>query len=141
MRLDGYHVSSGSGAQCVNIPTNRASREAVSWPLVPVPRPDRSFVVPEDLHARPLDGVVRVLSQVPWSEARRLVETGKVRIAGEVVTDPARKVRAGDRLALFMRAPRPQTARVQELGADLVVYADPALVVVRKPAGMSTVPF
>jgi 23S rRNA pseudouridine1911/1915/1917 synthase len=105
------------------------------------PRPDRSFVVPEELHARPLDGVVRALSKVPWSEARRLVETGKVRVAGEVVTDPGRKVRAGDRLALFMRAPRPQTARVQELGADLVVYADPALVVVRKPAGMSTVPF
>src|SRR5580692_4921094 len=95
------------------------------------PHPDRSFVIPQDLHARPLDGVVRVLVQVPWSEARRLVETGKVSVASEVVTDPTRKVRAGDRLALFMRAPKPQTARVLALEGDLVVYADPAVVVIR----------
>jgi 23S rRNA pseudouridine1911/1915/1917 synthase len=105
------------------------------------PHPDRDFVIPPELHARPLDGVVRALVQVPWSEARRLVESGKVRIAGEVITSPTRKVRAGDKLALFMRAPKPQTAKVRELGADLVVYADPAVVVVRKPAGISTVPF
>lgn len=105
------------------------------------PRPDRSFVIPPELHARPLDGVVRALVQVPWSEARRLVETGKITIAGEVVTDPTRKVRAGDRLALSMRAPRPETAKRKELGGDLVVYADPAVVVVRKPAGINTVPF
>ncbi len=50
-------------------------------------------------------------------------------------------MRAGDKLALFMRAPKPQTARVQQLGGDLIVYADAAVVVVRKPAGLSTVPF
>jgi 23S rRNA pseudouridine1911/1915/1917 synthase len=105
------------------------------------PRPDRSFVIPEELNARPLDGVLRTLEKIPWSEARRLIETGKVRVAGDLVTDPTRKVRAGDKLALFMRAPKPQTARVQQLGGDLIVYADPALVVVRKPAGLSTVPF
>jgi 23S rRNA pseudouridine1911/1915/1917 synthase len=108
---------------------------------MPPPRPDRSFVIPQELHARPLDGVVRTLVQVPWSEARRLIETGKVRVAGEVVSEATRKVRAGDRLSLFMRAPKPATARVQELGGDLIVYADPAVVVVRKPAGISTVPF
>jgi 23S rRNA pseudouridine1911/1915/1917 synthase len=64
-----------------------------------------------------------------------------VTVAGEVVTDPGRKVRAGDKLALFMRAPKPATRRLQELGAGLVVYADPAVVVVRKPAGINTVPF
>jgi len=105
------------------------------------PPADRDWIIPAELHARPLDGVVRALQNVPWSEARRLIETGKVRIAGEVITNPTRKVRAGDKLALFMRAPKPQTARVQQLGGDLVVYADPSLVVVRKPAGVSTVPF
>ncbi len=105
------------------------------------PRPDRAFVIPKELHARPLDGVVRTLEKVPWSEARRLVETGKVRVAGELVTDFTRKVRAGDELSVTMRAPRPQIARVQAAEGDLIVYADPALVVVRKPAGMSTVPF
>jgi 23S rRNA pseudouridine1911/1915/1917 synthase len=32
-------------------------------------------------------------------------------------------------------------ARVQALADDLIVYADPSLVVVRKPAGVSTVPY
>ena len=70
-----------------------------------------------------------------------MIETGKIRVAGEVVTDPLRKVRAGDKLTVHMRAPRPRTARVQELGADLILYVDANVVVVRKPAGISTVPF
>jgi 23S rRNA pseudouridine1911/1915/1917 synthase len=102
---------------------------------------DRSFVIPAELHARPLDGTVRALEKVSWAESRRLIESGKVRIAGEVVTDPTRKVRAGDRLGLFMRAPRPETARIREVEDSLVIYADPAIVVVRKPSGISTVPF
>jgi 23S rRNA pseudouridine1911/1915/1917 synthase len=105
------------------------------------PRPDRSFVIPAELHARPLDGAVRHLDKVSWAESRRMIETGKVRVAGEVVTDPGRKVRSGDKLAVFMRAPKPQTARIRELGDGLVVYVDPAVVVVRKPAGINTVPF
>lgn len=102
--------------------------------------PDRAWIIPQEHHARPLDGVVRALDQVPWSEARRLVETGKICLAGEVVLDPGRKVRAGDELSLHMRAPKPRTARVRELG-DLLVYMDPAVAVVRKPAGVSTIPF
>jgi 23S rRNA pseudouridine1911/1915/1917 synthase len=106
------------------------------------PRPDRSFVIPPELHARPLDGVVRaLLEDASWAEARRLIETGKIRVAGEVVTDSARKVRAGDKLALFMRAPRPEKARIAELAGGLVVHVDAAVVVVRKPAGVSTVPY
>ncbi len=105
------------------------------------PKPDRSWTIPPELHARPLDGVGRARENVPWSEARRRVETGKVRVAGDLITDPTRKVRAGDKLAVFMRAPRPETARVQSLEGDLLVYVDPAVAVVRKPAGISTVPF
>jgi 23S rRNA pseudouridine1911/1915/1917 synthase len=93
------------------------------------------------MQRRPLDGVVRALLSVPWSEARRLIETGKIRVAGEVRTDPSRSVRGGERLSLHLRAPRPRTARVQALEEDLIVYADPSLVVVRKPAGLSTVPY
>ncbi len=125
------------------MPPTRLIRDGGSAPEAPpkAAKPDQSWTIPRELHTRPLDGVVRALSKVPWSEARRLVETGKVRVAGEVVTDPTRKVRAGDRLAIFMRAPRPQTARVLGLEGDLLVYVDPAVAVVRKPAGVSTVPF
>jgi 23S rRNA pseudouridine1911/1915/1917 synthase len=107
----------------------------------PPPPPDGSWVIPAELHRRPLDGVVRALAQVSWSEARRLIETGKVRVAGETKLDGGRAVRAGDRLTLHLRAPRPRTARVQAIAHDLLVYVDTSLVVVRKPAGISTVPF
>jgi 23S rRNA pseudouridine1911/1915/1917 synthase len=93
------------------------------------------------MQRRPLDGVVRALLSVPWSEARRLIETGKIRVAGELRTDPSRSVRGGEQLSLHLRAPRPRIARVQALEEDLVVYADPSLVVVRKPAGVSSVPY
>ena len=55
-------------------------------------------------------------------------------------TRPARCGRA-TRWRCSCAPPSPQTARVQQLGGDLIVYADPSLVVVRKPAGLSTVPF
>ncbi len=113
----------------------------MTTPAPPPDRPDHAWTVPPELHARPLDGVVRALAAVSWSEARRLVETGKVRVGGEVVTSPGRKVRGGDRVSIHMRAPRPRTARVQALEEGLVVYADPSLVVVDKPAGVSTVPY
>ncbi|HVY45139.1 MAG TPA: RluA family pseudouridine synthase [Minicystis sp.] len=103
--------------------------------------PDRAWVVPAELHARPLDGVIRALAAVPWSEARRLVRSGKVRVAGETWTDPQRAVRAGAPLSLHLRAPAPRVARVRALEADLFAWVDAAVAVVRKPAGMSTVPF
>src|SRR4051812_36397564 len=59
------------------------------------PPPDGPWAIPAELHRRPLDGVVRALLSVPWSEARRLVETGKIKVAGEVVTDTTRAVRGG----------------------------------------------
>jgi 23S rRNA pseudouridine1911/1915/1917 synthase len=88
-----------------------------------------------------LDGALRVLAEVPWSEARRLIETGKVSLAGAPETNAHRRVRAGQPLEIRLRTPRPRTARIQELGEDLIAYVDPAVVVVRKPAGISTVPF
>ena len=44
-------------------------------------------------------------------------------------------------LPLRPRTPRPRTARLAELGESLIVYADVHVVVVRKPAGIITVPF
>ena len=107
-----------------------------------VDAPDRTFTIPPELHGRPLDGVVRsLLGDVPWSEARKLVETGKIRVAGEVIAETTRKVRSGATLTLHMRARTPRAARIHDLGENLIVYVDASLVVVRKPAGISTVPF
>lgn len=102
---------------------------------------EQSWVVPEELDKRPVDGALRTLAAVPWSEARKAITSGKVRIGGETVLDVLRYVRAGDRLSLHPAAPRPRTTQVKALDRDLILYVDSEVVVVRKPAGLSTVPF
>ncbi len=95
----------------------------------------------EELGGRPLDGALRALTNVPWSVARSMIETGKVKVSGALATSARRRVSAGEVIDVDPRAPKPKTARLRELGEDLVAYADGAVVVVRKPAGISTVPY
>jgi 23S rRNA pseudouridine1911/1915/1917 synthase len=102
---------------------------------------DREWIVPDDLNGRALDAIVRTLADTSWSEARRWIETGKIRLAGQVTLEGQRKIRKGARISLHMSSPRPRIARVQRLERDLVVHLDAQVVVVRKPAGMSSVPF
>jgi 23S rRNA pseudouridine1911/1915/1917 synthase len=98
-------------------------------------------MVPPELDRSALDGAIRTLAQVSWSRARKLIETGKVRVLGELIRRPTHAVRQGQTIELRLRAPRPEVARVKALERDLIVYVDPSVVVVRKPAGMSTIPF
>jgi 23S rRNA pseudouridine1911/1915/1917 synthase len=74
-----------------------------------------------------------------WGEARKLVERGKVFVDDQQTTDGLRRLRAGQEIHLEHRAPRLDTA--QRLPDDAIVYLDNHLVVVFKPAGISTVPF
>jgi 23S rRNA pseudouridine1911/1915/1917 synthase len=97
--------------------------------------------VPPELAGRPLDRVVRALSGAAWNEARGWIRSGKVRVGDALVTDPTRVVHAGERVQHRSAAPRPEVARVRAVEAELFVYVDAAIVVVRKPAFMSTVPF
>jgi 23S rRNA pseudouridine1911/1915/1917 synthase len=102
---------------------------------------EHSWVVPEELNKKPVDGVLKALAGVPWSEARSAVLTGKVRIGGETVLDLLRYVYTGNVLSLHPAAPKPRTTQVKALDRDLIVYVDSEVVVVRKPTGISTVPF
>jgi 23S rRNA pseudouridine1911/1915/1917 synthase len=68
---------------------------------------------------------------------RKLVQTGKVRVDGRVVTDPQQVVAKGAIVTLQMSAPRPAAGAVPR---DALVHVDPHVVVVRKPAGIATVP-
>ncbi len=103
--------------------------------------PDATWVVPPDLAGRPLDGIVRALGSLSWSEARRLIETGKIAIEGTQAMDATRRLRAGTTITRHPRAPSQKAARLAELGGDLIAHLDTAVVVVRKPAGISTIPF
>ena len=94
-----------------------------------------------DLGGRPLVGAVRALLGVPWAEARRLISSGKVMVGEAVITDGRRPVTPGERVALRLRAPRPETAQRRQVEGELIVHVDAAVVVVDKPAGLSTVPY
>jgi 23S rRNA pseudouridine1911/1915/1917 synthase len=100
-----------------------------------------SWTVTEELAGRPLDGALHALTGVAWSAARSMIETGKVKVSGAVARSGKRRVTAGEVIEIDPRAPKPKTARLRSLGDDLIAYADASVVVVRKPAGISTVPF
>ena len=118
-----------------------------SPPVQPSPRapgaaaPNEVLTVPAEFDRRQADGVLRALCGISWAEARRWVQTGKVRVAGEPIGDPTRRLRAGDTVQIDQNAPRPRVARVIEAERELIAYADPVVVVVRKPAGISTIPY
>ena len=103
--------------------------------------PTGPFTVTEELAGRPLDGAVKALTGAPWSSARSMIETGKVRVGGVTATNARRRVMAGEVIEIDPRAPKPKTARLRSLGDELIAYADASVVVVRKPAGISTVPY
>ena len=87
----------------------------------------------------PLDRLLRgVFAGASWNAVRALIESGKVSVYGEVVREASHLVRAGAEVRVTMRAPR---AQGPALPSDLIAHVDAQLVVARKPAGISTVPF
>lgn len=99
----------------------------------------RSTVVREDQHDATLAAVVRELYPgISWSKARELVGAGKVKLGGELCIEPATRVRMGAKIEVEPTAMR---RRVPSLELDALVYVDDDVVVVRKPAGLLTVPF
>jgi len=127
-------ASSASSASPASAPEAAPAAETAA------PR-DGAWNVPPELDRRPIDGVVRGLLGVSWADARRLVETGKVLVAGRPVTSTRRRLIAGEHIEVRLRAPRPETARRQKLEEDLIVYVDSSIIVINKPAGVSTVPY
>jgi 23S rRNA pseudouridine1911/1915/1917 synthase len=72
-----------------------------------------------------------------WGRVRTLCETGKVRVDTQVVTDPSRRLAAGAGVVIDMtaRLPRPERAGFR------IAFEDAHIVVIEKPAGVSSVPY
>jgi len=89
---------------------------------------------------KPLDRWLReLLPGKSWNEVRRLARTGKVFIDGAPLLDPTRLVAAGAEIELRQNAPR--ATRTPSLPRSAILYVDAQVVVVEKPAGISTVPY
>jgi len=102
--------------------------------------PAQSRTVPRELEGA-LDRAVRGLFGVSWGKARGWIEGGKVSVGGRVVTEPTARVTAGAVVALDERAPRAGGRRAGALEDADVVHVDAQVIVVSKPAGLSTVPY
>ena len=83
-----------------------------------------------------LDRAVALVADVSRSVAARLVEEGGVRLDGTVVTSGARRVVAGESLAVDNES-RDDPEPVPDAGvAFTTVFEDPDVIVVDKPAGL-----
>ena len=79
------------------------------------------------------------LGELSWSRIRELCASGKVFVDGERVLDGALRLRGGERIAWDMDKPDPR--RKGDLPGFRIVFEDGHLIVVEKPAGVSTVPY
>jgi 23S rRNA pseudouridine1911/1915/1917 synthase len=86
---------------------------------------------------RALAGFLRGhLPERPWSEVKRWIAGGKVFVDGAAVVDAGARLDLGAEVELRMRAPRPRA------GAEVrIVFEDAHVVVIDKPAGVSSVPY
>jgi len=96
----------------------------------------RRWTVTAEQAGQTVAAVVRdLVPGLSWSKARELVRSGQVRVEGRPATDPAERLRQGERIE--MGAGGPEARRESEL----LVHLDAEVAVVRKPAGLLTVPF
>jgi 23S rRNA pseudouridine1911/1915/1917 synthase len=97
-----------------------------------------TFVISEaDAGATVAAALRRQLPDASWAQVRKLCTTGKVFVDDQRALDPARRVRAGQRVALDRAAPRPDPTPA----GFRIVFEDGHLIVVDKPSGISSVPY
>lgn len=87
-----------------------------------------------------LAAAVRALTNASWEQARELIRRGKITVDGEIITDPVHRVTAAQRVEHHENARRADRTAL-DLSDDALVYLDEHVVVVDKPAGISTIPF
>ncbi len=95
----------------------------------------RAFTVPPELAGARLDVVLaRLAPDLSRARVKRLVDEGRVRLAGRPAK-PAARVRPGDALEIEVPPPEPSAAVPQDLPLS-VLHEDRDLVVLDKAAGM-----
>jgi 23S rRNA pseudouridine1911/1915/1917 synthase len=102
---------------------------------------DVAFDVPKEGAAKLLDAVLRAHLGMSWGAVRELIKRGKVVVDGERVIDATRRMREGAHVEVHPHARRLETHPGGTLEKDAIVFLDTHVVVVRKPAGISTIPY
>jgi 23S rRNA pseudouridine1911/1915/1917 synthase len=97
--------------------------------------PPRSFVVARGEARQSVAALLRAHLGLSWAEARRLVQSGRVRLAGAPCREANRRTSPGQRIEVTEAAPADDAAAA---GAPVVRFADVYVVVVDKPPGLTT---
>jgi 23S rRNA pseudouridine1911/1915/1917 synthase len=112
--------------------------------------PPRSFTVARSEQGRSLADVLRARLRLPREEAVRLVQQRRVRVLGSPCLDPGRRVHPGQRIEVLppphgggvssrRKARRGEPPDRSNKGPRPILrYVDEHLVVVEKPAGLTT---
>lgn len=110
----------------------------------------RTISIGSAMAGRTLGAAVKSGTGMSWTKARALLAARRVSLNGATCSDETRRVRRGDRIVI--RAPsskarsnrsgrsqpeRPRR-RAADAGAFVIVYSDRDVVVVEKPAGLTT---
>lgn len=93
------------------------------------------FHVPQSLNGQTLVAVLRDWqSELSWGDAKQLLSSRRISVNGAICVDHGRRIKRGDVVHLFdtPRTPQPTAADVE------LLYCDPHVVVVVKPALMTT---
>ena len=99
----------------------------------------RQWPCPNDVREIMLDRLVRnALTEVSWNQARQLIKSSKILVNGEPVRDPSVHVHPGD---VVTYDPDARIVRTPSLSTVPILHLDSQIVVVNKPAGISTVPY
>jgi len=94
------------------------------------------FSVPTEHAEKTLAALLRaLLPGQSWGDVRRLIETRRAKINGELCLDPARRVHEGEVVEVL---PRP-AAKPQQPEQVTIRHLDEHIVVVEKPSGINTV--
>ena len=80
---------------------------------------------------------IKAKTAVAWSVAKRQVETGKVSVDGLVITEVDHRLAVGQQVELKMGARRPHDPERD----GVLLFDDPHIVVIDKPAGVNSVPY
>jgi 23S rRNA pseudouridine1911/1915/1917 synthase len=127
--------------------------------------PPIQFLIDRRESGRTIAAVLRQRYKLTWARAKRLVENGHIRVAGQLTRAPEQRVKTGNRVwiapgtidnptpaekkpaaapvtsptkAKAVAKAKPGAERANTLAVE-VVYADDSVVVVDKPAGLTTV--
>ncbi|MFO0576388.1 MAG: RluA family pseudouridine synthase [Polyangia bacterium] len=134
---------------------SRPSREPVGSPAHPAahdpaerpepgdrPRRDEGrFELAPEAIGQTVAAIVRAELGVTWGAARTLCERGKVFVDGQRLLDPAVRLRPGSRVLEVRPREKVPLAPHRALALASIVYEDSQVVIVDKPAGMSSVPY